>query len=302
MRLRAAIAGWVVALVASGCSSPTAPPKPPVVDPSSAPLIQSISVPTSRVETGQNVAISAEVVDAETPLTQLVYAWTASAGTITGTGATATWTHPAGITSGVDVTVTLTVTDTYDAVENNQIVKKQYVVSRTSSAFRVHDSEAESKELARRFLIDLFGNSNIPAGECLIDFADVCADVDYGKNDEFDDIVENRQLVNIRSATMMLQRLDWRSADFGHVHNAVVYDDYYLDGRPKAPTCGDFEITVVYVNGRWWICTSRYFSQDQTGCPAGVDNAVAVRTLGDKGRAPVDVFQTIMRRLKARIR
>jgi hypothetical protein len=296
------IAGGIVALAGAGCSSPTAPPKPPVVDPSSAPLIQSITVPTSRVEAGQNVAISAEVVDAETPLTQLAYAWTASAGTITGTGATATWTHPAGITSGVDVTVTLTVTDTYDAVENNQIVKKQYVVSRTSSAFRVHDSEAESKELARKFLIDLFGNSNVAPADCMVDFAEVCADLDEGLHQELTQVIANRRDVYIRSATMVLQRIDWRSADFGHVHNTVVYDDYRLDGTPKDPTCGDFEITVVYVNGRWWICTSRFFWWDQTGCPASVDNAVAIQTLGDNGRPPVDVFQTVMGRLKARIR
>ncbi len=298
MRLRGLIAGCGVALLVAGCSSPTAPPKPPVVDPSSAPLIQSITVPASRVETGQNIAISAEVVDAETPLTQLAYAWTASAGSITGTGATATWTHPAGITSGVDVTLTLTVTDTYDAVENNRIVKKQYVVSRTSSAFRVHDSEAETRELARKFLIDLFGNSAVRPPDCMVDFADVCADLNNGRADELQQIVDNRAVVAIRSAVLLQQRNTFRDASFGSVHSAVWYDDYYLDGRPKDPACGDFEVTVIYVGGRWWICQSFFNEDDRSGCPSATDNRAFARTLGSqRGKSP-GVYDL----LKARIR
>lgn len=288
MRLRAAIAGCGVALVAAGCSSPTAPPKPPVVDPSSAPLIQSISVPTSRVETGQNIAISAVVVDAETPLTQLVYAWTASAGTITGSGATATWTHPAGITSGVDVTVTLTVTDTYDAVENNQIVKKQYVVSRTSSAFRVHDSNAEVRELGRRFLVDLFGNSSIPADQCMVDFTDACANAPEGKIKELAQVIAHRQNYIVYRATMLGQRVAWRSADSGSVHTAMNYEDQEIGKPPKAPTCGDFEVTVVYISGRWWICESYFNPEDRTLCPAAVDNEGVARMMrGRSGGTPI---------------
>jgi hypothetical protein len=268
-----------------------------VVGDASAPVIQSIAVPSARVEVGENVAISAVVEDAETPLSQLAYAWTTNTGSIAGTGTTATWSHPEGLTSGRDVTVTLTVTDTYDVVENNRIVQRQFVVARTSSRFRVHDSVAESRELARRFLIDLFGNSSVPPAGCLVDFADICADVAFGRNDELEDIIDNREQVVIRQATMLLQRNEWTSPDFGIVRNAVLYDDYFVDGRPKDPTCGDFWITVVYVNGRWWICTSRYNANDQTGCPAAVDNSVARRTLGDPPGTSMDVFEIVKRRL-----
>ena len=267
----------------------------------SAPVIQTIAVPLVRVEAGQEIPISAVVVDAETPLAQLAYDWTTSAGTISGTGATATWTHSRGVTSGRDITVTLTVTDTHDAVENNVIVKRQFVVSRTSSSFRVHHSDAESRELSRKFLIDLFGNSSVPPTECLVDFADICADVANGRKDELIDVIDNRRDVHIRQATMLLQRNEWRDIDFGTVHNAVLYDDYWLDGRLKPPTCGDFVITVVYVNGRWWICTSRYID-DQTGCPLVVDNSVAIRTLGDVPGRSIDVFDVIKRRLARIVR
>ena len=137
-------------VVAAACSGPTTPPPTPPTDPGpqTAPVIRAITVPTSRVEAGVDIALSATVEDAETPLTQLTYQWAASAGTITGSGTTATWTIPKGITAGVDVTVTLTVIDNYQALVNNQLVPRQHVVVGTATPFRVHDSEAELLHLA----------------------------------------------------------------------------------------------------------------------------------------------------------
>ncbi len=293
----AAISCTTVGILVAACSSPTAPPKPPPVADATPPVIRSISVPSSRVEAGQAVMITAVVEDAESPLTSLGYSWSASVGTISGAGLVATWTIPHGITKGLDVTVTLVVTESYEIVENNQIVKRRFVVSSESAGFRVHDSEAEARELARRFLIDLFGNSSVPPSDCLADFSDLCASIAYGKNDELNDIIANRDQVVIRQATMLLQRSEWRSADFGYIHNAVLYDDYYRDGRLKAPTCGDFEVSVIYGDGRWWLCTSRYFSEDLTGCPAMVDNRLAGLILGDSKGRSFDVFDLIKSKL-----
>src|SRR5690606_41498169 len=102
------------------------PPAPGPVGPATPPVIKSIAVPAARVETGQDITITAIVEDAETPLDRLVYKWAASAGTITGTGAKATWRMPAGITKGVDVTIALTVVDTYDAIVGNQVVTRDF--------------------------------------------------------------------------------------------------------------------------------------------------------------------------------
>jgi hypothetical protein len=266
----------------AACSTPTQPTPPDDPGPATAPVIRSITVPSSRVEAGQDVVITAVVEDAETPLTDLVYTWSASAGTITGTGTTATWRMPAGITAGVDVVITLTVVDNFERLAGNVLVRGQFTVVETSSVFRVHDSEAETKELARKFLIDLFGNSSVPPADCMVDFADVCAHLSNGRIDELSQIVANRELVLIREATLLIQRLAWNSADTGSVHSAVLYDDIYLDGSPKLPTCGDFEVTVVYVNGRWWICQSFYNKDDKTACPSALDNRAAALTLGSQ--------------------
>ena len=75
--------------------------------------------------------------------------------------------------AGVNVVITLTVIDKYQAVENNVIVEREFRVVGQAAPFRVHDSVTELKELARKFLVDLFGNSQVPPAACLVDFSEV---------------------------------------------------------------------------------------------------------------------------------
>jgi hypothetical protein len=223
------------------------------------------------------------VEDAETPLAQLTFQWTTNAGTITGSGASATWRIPKGIVAGVDVTATLKVTEAYQALENGVVVAKQHVVSSTSPVFRVHDTEAETRELARKFLVDLFGNSSVPAEACMVDFGVVCAALPEGKTAEFQQIVNHRATVIVYSATLLAQRFDHLSMNFGSVHSAMLYDDQVIGEKPKPPTCGDFEVTVVYDGGRWWICESYYNDDDQSHCPSNTSNAAVARIMRGRG-------------------
>jgi len=247
-------------VVAAACSGPTTPPPTPPPDPGpqTAPIIRAITVPTSRVEAGVDIALSATVEDAETPLTQLTYQWVASAGTITGSGTTATWTMPKGITSGVDVTVTLTVTDNYQALVNNQLVPRQHVVVGTATPFRVHDSEAELLHLAVKFLRDLFGNSKVPPADCLVDFTDLCADYTYGKTSELGDIVDHRTLVNVISVTFHSSIVTFSGPADGQVYSDASFFEHYLDGSLPSPRSvrNNFVVTGKYHQGRWWICES----------------------------------------------
>lgn len=247
-------------VVAAACSGPTTPPPTPPTDPGpqTAPVIRAITVPTSRVEAGVDIALSATVEDAETPLTQLTYQWAASAGTITGSGTTATWTIPKGITAGVDVTVTLTVIDNYQALVNNQLVPRQHVVVGTATPFRVHDSEAETKELARKFLLDLFGNSAIPPEGCLVDFTTVgrCA---RGRDLELKDIIDNRNLVFINSARIHSQTVSVSGNEAVVVSYAEFFDTVIATGQP-GHALGDFTLTAVYDSSRWWLCESTYLA------------------------------------------
>lgn len=257
---RGTVAVVIATAILGGCSGPTTPP-PTDPGPATAPIIRSISVPASRVEVAQDIVITAVVEDAETPLTQLTYAWTASAGTITGQGASATWRMAAGITSGQNVTVTLTVTDQYEALVNGVLIRSQFVVSQTSAAFRVHDSVAELKELARKFLIDLFGNSAIPPEECLVDFTTVgrCA---AGKQAELGDIVDHRELVVVLSAVIYAQTVSFQGPAEATVVSEARFDDRWLNPPPGQSefdyTHADFVLTSIYDSGRWWLCESTW--------------------------------------------
>jgi len=281
--MSARLAAGVLVVLGAACSGPTTPPPPPDPGQATAPVIRAITVPTSRVETGQDVTITATVEDAETPLTQLTYQWSASAGTITSSGTTATWTMPGGIKAGVNVTITLMVMDTYNAIVNNQIVQRQFTVVGTSTPFRVHDSVAETKELGRKFLIDLFGNSAVQPDDCMVDFADVCANRPEGKNSELIQVRNHRRDFVVYRATMLAQRNEWAGTAAGSVHNAVLYEDQEIGKPPKLPTCGDFITTVVYVDGRWWICESIFDRFNTEHCPASVNNEGVARVLRSRG-------------------
>jgi hypothetical protein len=254
-----------------------------VVGPATPPVIRAITVPTSRVEAGANITLTATVEDAETPLTQLAYQWAASAGTISGSGTTATWTMPAGIKTGVNVTISLTVVDTYDAVVNNQVVKQQFTVIGTSSVFRVHDSVAETKELARRFLIDLFGNSAVPVEACLADFTELgrCAE---GKRKERDDIVEHRKNYVVVSAQIDSQTARFFGSNDGEVRSISRFRDRVIATGFVGDFCGDFVLTTVYAEGRWWLCESTLDRSYQPSCPntSGMSRIWGRRSGGEK--------------------
>jgi hypothetical protein len=208
------------------------------------------------VEAGVDIALSATVEDAETPLTQLTYQWAATAGTITGSGTTATWTMPEGFTAGVDVVVTLTVVDTHQVLVNNQLVQRQFSVVGTSAPFRVHDSEAELLHLATKFLRDLFGNSSIPPADCLVDFTDLCADHTFGRTAELEDITAHRTLVVVESVTFFSQNVTFHGSDAGLVYSDAEFRDRWLSDGIVRPYRNEFVVTGRYHQGRWWICES----------------------------------------------
>jgi hypothetical protein len=262
----------------ASCGGPTKP-TPPVVGPATPPVIRSIAIPASRVEVEVDVPITAVIEDAETPLGALAFQWSASAGTISGTGTSAIWRMPAGLKAGLDVAITLRVVDTYDAVVNNVVIKQQFIVTLTSGTFRVHDSEAEVKELARKFLVDLFGNSSVPPAACMVDFADVCANLGEGKNHEVDQIVNHRATVVLTNSQLLNQRHAFFGPNSGTVHTAMLYTGHPTTSLVITSGCGDFELTVIYVGNRWWLCESYFNEADHSFCPAGTSNSQLLHAL-----------------------
>ena len=258
--VRRRLAGLAVMVAAAGCGqSPTAPRQIPiplagggVLTP---PIIASISGPTSRREAGVDIPLVAVVQDAETPVADLSYAWAANVGTIIGNGARATFRMASGIQKGVDVVVTLTVT------ENRK--NREFKVVGQATPFRVHDSVAELKEISRRFLMDLFGHSDIPPIGCLVDFSEN-GPCKQGRADELQDLINHRRDYGVLDRRMNGQQVVFTGTDSARVDNDAWFMDRYFPTGKIGTTTGNFPLTAVYETQRWWLCASG-FDDDLAG-------------------------------------
>jgi hypothetical protein len=215
----------------------------------------------------EEVALRATVQDAETPVESLVYEWSADGGTFTGEGAAVTWRPPADAETPADFTIRLTVRERYGPPN----AQSEHVVTATSPPVRVHDSPTELREMSLRFL-ELFGDSDKSADECLVDFSDSCR----GKESEREDIEDNREYYDIRSSSFDFDDLE--IAEDRMSARMVVECEFRSRVRkcpPDQPACvvgsteevsGDCLLTAIYESQRWWLCDSS-FDPDQAPVP-----------------------------------
>lgn len=254
-----ALAVVLVAALLGACGTPTSPtpdPPPPVTPPVvTAPVINSISVAAATTEIDRDVAVLADVTDAEKAPSALTYLWSANVGVVSGTGMAVTWRLASGaVQTPVNVTISLTVVEPYQALENGQLVNREHRVTRAAAPVRVHDSKAEISRMVRTFLVDYFGNISVSPDACLVDFSDTCA----GKADEHDNIAANR-----RDYSELLEvRLDAVNVTVGGFGTADVVAPCLFRSRRKSGEreafYGDCELSAVYHLQRWWLCTSHF--------------------------------------------
>lgn len=222
------------------------------------PVIRSVVVALSRVEVEQDVDVTAEVEDTETNPDQLIYEWSATAGTFAGSGRTVRWRLPKGSTpTPVDVTINLTVVERYTEVVNSLVVTRENRVTGAAAPFRAHDSDAELRKISIEFLVYLFGNSTISPSACLVDFSDSCR----GKQDELRDIEHNRNTFVILSAQATVASVsidaDRLSAE---VVAPCVFRDREIANGHEGTSSGDCFLTAVYERNRWWLCSSAFLN------------------------------------------
>ncbi len=201
-RLRAA--AILAALTASCGGTPTAPdpvvPPPPVVV-NTPPVIGKFTVqgnrskePASFADLLESVPVSVAVTDAESPIAELTFNWSATTGTFTGTGPQVTWKAPGSAVTPVDVTLSLEVVETYKSagkIETNRVTG--------STTLSLHDSTNEVGTMAWKFLLD-FSDSNKPVAEVMQNFEPTC----YGTAEETVQVALNRQNFQIKSYTVGL--------------------------------------------------------------------------------------------------
>ena len=245
-----------------GNTTKPTPVTPPVVDPppvvrNDAPIIASMTINSPRVEADQTVVATAFVSDAETPLNQLTYQWSATPvdGKFTGSGPIATWRAPKQQATPDLYTLKLLITEKYTSAG-------QPKENSVSSTVQVHynDSPREIMTISMRFLTELFPTYTMSAQQAVADFSDSCSE----KASEYNDVANNRINFQILSGTYTNVSVKPNSdRTFADVSGTCVFKDIPKD--PKNPSFGKTEtvtgicrLTAIYENWKWWLCSSRF--------------------------------------------
>jgi hypothetical protein len=231
-----------------------------------APVIQTITV-SSRAESRAELPVTAVVQDLETSPANLVYEWTATGGTVTGTGASVRWLMP-GVTTPTALDLNLTVIERYtvavpggvDEARENRVIGKATV--------RVNDSSREVTDLATLFIDDFLHSERSPEF-CIRNFTDTCP----GKQEELRDLRNNRaNFVNNPAASSMgpgtLTFYDTGSTRRVQVApSQAAFAELFAPCRFAATNratgasglaIGTCQLTAIYENFQWRLCDSRF--------------------------------------------
>ena len=257
-RLFGAIVAAAAALAIARCGGAPTGPTPPVdTPPNTPPRVTSVTLGGQRIEADDQTSATAVVEDAETPVDQLTYDWSAApaSGTFTGIGRQVKWQAPRQQTTPALYTVTLTVTETYTA--GGQV--KQ---NKASGSAQIHynDSGAEIRKISMRFLTELFPTYSVTPAEAVQDFTDSCK----GKSDELSDITGNRKNFQIYSGVYTINSIDVHP-DRLHADVTGICEFHDIPTDPSNPNYGRKEkitgtcaLTTVYENWRWYLCESHF--------------------------------------------
>jgi hypothetical protein len=236
------------------------------------PAITGITAQDQRRGTPRNFAdledvvdVQASVQDAETPVDQLTYEWSADVGAFEGTGRAVRWRAPDRFQTPGDVRLNLTVIEKYDGV-NDQGLPAQ-LENRTTGSVTVslHDSEKELSDLGWEFLVD-FSQQRLSPETIVRNFTDSCR----GKSDELSDVRNNQNEQTITEYTVGSPQV---TISFGAVCQYFSSRGRFGDGcayypvRWKSTRKSDGRVTVsqgfdqvnaLFESGRWRLCDSDF--------------------------------------------
>lgn len=248
--------------------------------------------PSLFVDLSEEVQLLATVSNAETGAA-LSYAWTVSAGTVSGTGSTAIWKLPSILaTTPAPLAVTLTVTETY-----SEAGLQHRNVSTASTLANAHDSQSEILNKGFQFL-DRFSQSSVPLDFVIAEFSPTCDD-GVGRRDEAHDVDENRrnylELPGYTVRTLPPATFNFggrcpfrsRKADACARFDTrwfvrFLIDVYEENGTfvgPKnstAVSAGVDFVTAVAEGGQWKLCHSDWQGESQVTWPDGTVHSVKV--------------------------
>jgi len=247
------------------------PPNPPQNAP---PSIATITVqgrrpkqPARFADAREIIDVTATVTDAETPVDELIYEWSAPVGTFSGTGRAVTWTAPETVSGPAPVALTLKVVEKYGHPGQAKIYSQDVSATQTLA---LHDSVKEVGQMSVRFLTEFSKpQTNKDWRDIMKDFkAAACprpSEVDLERLD-----VEN----HFNNFFMHNFRIDPAtvSVNFGGTCAVgqqpgdacasvfVLWDSTDLRSNIRMTTTGFDFLAAAYstTDARWWLCASNF--------------------------------------------
>jgi IPT/TIG domain len=233
--------------------------------------------PANFADLGETLRVTATVTDSETAPDQLEYRWSASAGTISGTGASVSWQAPATAQTPLQATITLRVVERYGP---GGVFQQEATGTLTVS---VHDSAREIGGMAVRFLEEFSKpQTNTDWRNVMRDFSETACPDPRHVDAERDDVERHIQNFFMHSYTIGSASV---SVNFGA--GCVFIRDRFRPGDAcvsvptnwnstnkqdgnRAITIGIDYLSAVYsrAGSRWWLCSSDFEVTGVLGHPS----------------------------------
>jgi hypothetical protein len=235
--------------------------------------------PPRFADAGETIDLAAALRDTETSLDQLVYQWSAPAGTFSGTGRTATWHAPSAVPSPTTVTLTLKVIENYG--HPGQPLNYSHEVSSTVT-IALHDSAREVGDMSRRFLTEFSKpQTNRDWRDVMRDFdlnGGTCADAgEIAKEREdveghYNNFVMHNYTVGTATVSVGFGQgcfVPERGARAGDACASVpvVWDSTDTRTGGRATTSGTDYVAAAYsrASARWYLCSSDFLGDRTLG-------------------------------------
>jgi hypothetical protein len=247
--------GTQSATLARGYTYAVSAPNPPPVITALVAQSARTSAPSNFADLGEEIVVTATVQDAETPVSRLVFEWSADGGTFTGAGAVVRWRAPTGITTPAQSRLTVKVTEPLDGTSQS--------VSSTVTV-RVHNSIKEISDMSVQFLVE-FSEQKLSPENIIRNFYTGCS----GRDSELADVKNNQTYYTINSYT--ISNPTSATVSFGGtcpfrnktgvdgcVQTPVEWHATYKPTGLTETSKGTDQTTAVYRSSRWWLCDSDF--------------------------------------------
>lgn len=225
--------------------------------------------PQNFADLSEEIAVTATVTDAEAAPERLVYEWSGTDGTFTGTGASVKWRAPASGATPFVANLKLTVVDRFQTTDGSGLpITFEHRVEKTFSV-KVHDSVREVGGMATLFL-ENFSKSSVAPSVVMQDFLVGC----YGTAVELQQVIDNRATYTITASSVgpAVVTVDfdgtcsYRSRPGDACSNsAVSWTSTTKATGETGSTSGTDQVAAVYRNARWWLCDSQFNAKSSVG-------------------------------------